>query len=172
MSISLFDATIPSFIQILTSVEGFLAKGLAHFKANNIDPESIVETSVYPDMFPFRFQVTSSVSHSIGAIEGVRKGVYTPSPPSTVDYAGLQALVRDGLVALKSVTAEEINAFQGKDMRFEFRERNIPFTAENFLLSFFLPNFYFHSSMAYGILRAQGVPLGKRDFMGQLRIKH
>jgi hypothetical protein len=72
---------------------------------------------------------------------------------------------------LKRLTAEEVNALEGRDMAFQFRDRNIPFTAETFVLSFSLPNFYFHATTAYDILRNKGVPLGKRDFMGRLRIK-
>ena len=171
MSFSLYDATVASFLQTLGAVDGFLAKGLEHCKANNVDPESVVETRLYADMFPFRFQVWSTVSHSIGAIEGVRKGVYSPNPAGDLNYAALQKAVADARQALQGVSKDEVNSFVGRDMRFEFRDRNIPFTAENFLLSFSLPNFYFHAATAYDILRSKGVPVGKRDFMGQLRIK-
>ena len=171
MPITLYDATVATFIQTLGGVEGFLAKGFEHCKSNQIDPLTIVETRIHPDMFPFRFQVMQTVSHSIGAIDAVRKGVYSPSQGTELDYAGLQKAVTEARDALKKVSPEEVNGFVGRDTKFEFRDRSIPFTAENFLLSFSIPNFYFHASMAYGILRAKGVPLGKRDFMGQLRIK-
>lgn len=171
MAITLYDATVASFLQTLGAVDGFLAKGAEHFRAKNIDLASIVETRLYEDMFPFRFQVLQTVAHSIGAIDGVRKGVYTPSPAAELDYAGLQKAVKDAREALTKITADEVNGFTGRDMRFEFRDRNIPFTAENFLLSFSIPNFYFHAATAYDILRMKGVPVGKRDFMGQLRIK-
>jgi hypothetical protein len=162
---------VATFLQTLGGVEGFLARGFDHCRDNNIDPESIVAARVYEDMFPFRFQVTSSVMHSLGAIQAVRKGVFSPAMTPEFTYADLQKHVSDARAALKEVTPAEVNGCEGRDMKFEFRERVIPFTAENFLLSFSLPNFFFHSSMAYGILRAKGVPLGKRDFMGQLRMK-
>lgn len=171
MGISLYDATVATFLQTLGGVEGFLARGFDHCRDNNIDPESIVATRIYEDMFPFRFQVTSTVLHSIGAIEGVRKGVFSPASTPELNYSELQKHVADARASLKEVSPEEVNSFHGRDMKFEFRDRAIPFTAENFLLSFSLPNFYFHASMAYGILRSKGVPLGKRDFMGQMRIK-
>jgi hypothetical protein len=171
MAISLYDATVATFIQTLGGVEGFLSRGFDHCRDNQIDPKTIVETRLFHDMFPFRFQVLQTVGHSIGAIEAVRKGVFSPSPGPELDYSGLQKAVTEARDALKKVSADEVNGFQGRDMKFEFRDRSIPFTAENFLLSFSLPNFYFHASMAYGILRSKGVPLGKRDFMGQLRIK-
>jgi hypothetical protein len=171
MGISLYDATVATFLQTLGAVDGFLSRGFDHCRDNNIDPEGIVATRIYEDMLPFRFQVTSTVLHSMGAIEGVRKGVFSPAMTPELNYSGLQKHVADARAGLKEVSPEEVNGFQGRDMKFEFRDRAIPFTAENFLLSFSLPNFYFHASMAYGILRSKGVPLGKRDFMGQMRVK-
>ena len=171
MAISLYDATVATFLQELGAVEGFLARGFDHCRDNNINPEDIVETRVYQDMFPFRFQVTSTVLHSLGAIEACRKGVFSPAGPGDLDYAGLQKHVADARAALSKVSPEEVNGFHGRDTTFQFRDRSIPFTAENFLLTFSIPNFFFHASMAYGILRSKGVPLGKRDFMGQMRIK-
>ena len=171
MSTSLYDATVATFIQTLGAVEGFLSRGFDHCRDSAIDPASIVEARLYHDMLPFRFQVVSTISHSIGAIEGVRKGAFSPPPTPELDYSGLQQAVTEARDALRKLSAEEINGFEGRDMKFTFRDRSIPFTAENFLLSFSIPNFYFHASIAYGILRSKGVPLGKRDFMGQLRIK-
>jgi uncharacterized protein len=72
---------------------------------------------------------------------------------------------------LKVIDAAEIDAFVGRDMRFAFGDRHIDFTAEEFLLSFSQPHFYFHATTVYDILRWKGVPLGKRDFMGRLRKK-
>jgi hypothetical protein len=75
------------------------------------------------------------------------------------------------LAALEKIEAAEINGFVGRDMRFAFADRQIDFTAENFLLSFSLPNFYFHAATAYDILRGKGLPIGKRDFLGRTRTK-
>jgi len=171
MTISLYDATVANFLQTLGAVDKFLAKALEHFRAQNIDPQSIVSTRFYDDMLPFRFQISQTVVHSVGAVDGVRKGVFTPKPDAEVDYAGLQQLVSEALATLNGISPGEVDGFVGRDMKFEFRDRSIPFTAENFLLSFSLPNFYFHAATAYDILRWKGVQLGKRDFMGQLRIR-
>jgi hypothetical protein len=73
--------------------------------------------------------------------------------------------------ALRAIDPGEIDGFVGRDMRFAFRSRHVDFTAENFLLSFSQPNFYFHAATTYGILRWKGVPIGKRDFLGKLRKK-
>ena len=80
-------------------------------------------------------------------------------------------LVDDTLQGLQRLSPDEVNALAGREVVFRFRDRQIPFTAENFVLSFSLPNFYFHATTAYDLLRAKGVPLAKRDFLGQLRIK-
>ncbi len=72
---------------------------------------------------------------------------------------------------LKAIKEADLNAFEGKDMAFQFGEMKVPFVAETFIASFSMPNFYFHSTTAYDILRMKGVPLGKRDFMGPLRMK-
>jgi len=122
-------------------------------------------------MLPFAYQVKSTVVHSLGAIEGVRRGVFSPdftAPPAT--FAALKARIADTLQALEAVDAAEVDGFVGRDMRFEAGERRLQFTAESFLLSFSQPNFYFHASTAYDILRWKAVPLGKRNFLGKLRV--
>jgi uncharacterized protein len=171
MAVSLYDATVTAFLQTLGGVEGFLGRGFEHCRGTGMNPADLVEARLHPEMHPLRFQIASVVGHSLGAIEGVRKGVFVPPSMPEIDYPGMQQAVADARGALQKISADEVNAFEGRDMKFEFRERSIPFTAENFLLSFSLPNFFFHSSVAYGLLRAKGVPLGKRDFMGQLRVK-
>ena len=123
-------------------------------------------------MLPFRFQITSVAHHSLGAVRGAQQGSFAPPgqlPP--LDYAGLQKTVADARAALQQLTPAEVNALEGKDVIFQVRDMKLPFTAEGFLLSFSLPNFHFHATTAYDILRSKGVPLGKRDYMGKLRLK-
>jgi hypothetical protein len=172
MATSLYDMTVPTYIQTVGAVAGYLERGLAHCTDNNIDPESIVETRLFPDMLPFRFQIQSVAHHSLGTVKGLKAGVFhPPSDLAQLDYKGLQALMADTLTALKAYTPEEINALEGGDMAFDFRGFKMPFTAENFVLSFSLPNVHFHATTAYDILRMKGVALGKRDYMGALRLK-
>ncbi len=172
MAISLYDLSVPSYLQILGAVSGFLDRGAAHCKDKGIDPGEIVETRLYPDMLPFSFQIRSVAHHSIGALEGIKQGLFQPPPASPpLDYAGLQKMVADARKAVEAVKPEEINALEGRDVIFQLGEMKMPFTAEGFILSFSLPNFYFHATTAYDILRAKGVPLGKRYFLGQMRMK-
>jgi len=172
MAISLYDSTVANFLQTLGAVEGFLGKGLVHFKEKGIDANGIVETRLFEDMLPFRFQIVSVAHHSKGAIDGVKAGLAGPpkqTPPA--DYAAAQAMVAEARAALEKVTPAEVNALEGKDVVFQIGDRKLPFTAENYLLSFAVPNFYFHATTAYDILRIKGVPVGKRDFLGRMRMK-
>ena len=139
-----------------------------------IRPETneIVESRLFADMLPLRFQIVSVAHHSLGAIEGLKKGVFvSPSQTGPLNYPDLQKLIADTVGGLQRFSADEVNALEGREVVFQFRDRQVPFTAETFVLSFSLPNFYFHATTAYDILRTKGVPLGKRDFLGQLRIK-
>jgi hypothetical protein len=172
MAISLYDATVASYIQTTTAVAGFLDRGLAHCTDNGIDPETLVETRLFDDMLPLRFQIVSVHHHSVDAIEGAKVGKFgPPTDQRPHNYAGLQALMAETRTALQAVSRDEVEALPGKDVLFSIRDFKMPFKAEDFLLSFSLPNFYFHSATAYDILRSKGVPLGKRDFMGPVRTK-
>lgn len=172
MAISLYDALIPSFQQILGSMSHLLGKAEAHCAEHGLDPQELIGARLYDDMLPFSYQVKSTAEHSIVAIESVRQGVFSPSlAPPPESFAALHEKVDGAKAALAALDPAEINGFEGQDMRFEFRDRIIPFTAENFLLSFSQPNFYFHAATAYDVLRAKGVKLGKMDFMGAIRAK-
>lgn len=172
MAFSLYEATIPSYRQILGAVGGLLGKAETYCAERKLAPEEIIQARLAPDMLPFAYQVKSTAVHSLGAIEALRKGVFSPDmtpPPQT--FPDLKTEIAGALAALEAIDAAEIDAFLGRDMRFAFRERQFDYTAENFLLSFSQPNFYFHATTAYDILRWKGLPLGKRDFVGRVRLK-
>jgi hypothetical protein len=172
MATSLYDLSVASYLQTVGAVGAFLDRAAKHCAETGTDPNEFVAMRLFPDMAPLSFQIVSVAHHSVGAIEGVKAGVFRPptgTPPS--DFAGLQKIVADAEAALKALTPEEVNAHEGKDVAFQFGEMKMPFTAENFILSFSLPNFHFHATTAYDILRMKGVPLGKRNYMGALRMK-
>jgi hypothetical protein len=173
VSLSLYEACVPSFLQTLDAVGKYLDKAQAHFKEQGADLQEVVETRLYADMLPFRFQIRSVVHHSVGALEGVQRGKFEPpkEPPVAPDYAALQALVAGAREKMQKFTPDEINGLEGKDLVFVLGERQLPFNAVGFLSSFSLPNFYFHATTAYDILRSKGVPVGKRDYLGRLRMK-
>jgi hypothetical protein len=171
MSISLYDLGIASYLQILRSVAGILDKGAAHAAGGDLDLAEMVEMKLRPDMLPFRFQVVSVWHHSLGAVKGIREGSFSP-PPSLpdLDYAALQGLVAEAIEGVGEATRDEIEALEGKPMKFVTSSVEIPFTTQNFILSFSLPNFYFHATTTYDMLRMAGVPLGKMDFLGNMRM--
>jgi len=172
MAVPLYDLSVASYLQCLGAVAGFLGKGSAWCSENGIGLHDIVETRLCGDMLPFRFQIVSVAHHSLGALKGMQAGVF--KPPSGVpelDYAGLESRIASARDELEAVSREEVEALEGKDMLFEIGDRRIPFTTEGFVMSFSLPNLYFHAATAYDILRMKGVPVGKRDFLGQMRIK-
>jgi len=172
MTISLYAATIPSYRQVLGSVAGLLEKAEAFCADKGLAPEAIVQAKLAEDMLPFAYQVKATAEHSVGAIEGVRKGVFSPdvSPPP-LTFAALKAKIAHTLTAIEAIDPKEMESFVGRDMRFSFRDRHMDFTAEDYLLSFAQPNFYFHASTAYDILRWKGMPIGKKDFIGRVRLK-
>lgn len=171
MAFSLYDATVANYLQILGAVSGFLDKSLAHFREKGIDPAEIVETRLAPDMAPFRFQVVALAHHARGAMAAAQNGLFVPPSPKGEDYAGLQALVADACNELAILTPEAVDALIGRDVIFKLGDRTLPFAAEDFLMSFSLPNFFFHTTTAYDILRHNGAPIGKRDFIGRLKLK-
>lgn len=171
MATSLYDMSIPSYLQVLGAASGFMRKGAEHCAEHGLDPGELVEASLREDMLPFRFQVISICHHSLGAIRGIQEGVFTPPPAMPdLDYAGLQSLVDDAGTQLQAISREEVDALEGKALVFKIGKTEMPFVAENFVLSFSLPNFYFHATTAYDILRMLGVKIGKMDYLGQMRM--
>lgn len=172
MTFSLYDAVVPSNLQILGSVDGLIDKAEAFALERGMAPEGLIEARLAPDMLPFGYQIKSVAEHSIGGIEGVRSGNFSPSMAAwPTDFSGLHQRIRDAVATLQAVDRTEFDALADREMHFSMGEMKLPFTGAQFLLSFSQPNFYFHATTAYGILRAQGVKLGKRDFLGALRMR-
>lgn len=171
MTISLHAAIIPTQIQIIAAVRALVDKAKAHCEEKGTAPAEIIGARLIADMQPFSYQVKCCREHSLGAIEAVREGVFTPSlvaPPDS--WEGLYQKLDEASAELKQVTEDELESFIGQPMEFRFGEMVMPFTAENFLLSFAQPNFYFHATTAYDVLRKHGFPIGKSDFLGVPRI--
>ena len=171
MSISFYDASVGSYLQILDAVVGVLDKGASHAAEVGLDPQEIVTTRLHEDMMPFHFQVVSTAHHSWQALEGMRTGSF--SPPSfeiDKDYAGLQAIVADARKNIANLKEADVEALAEGSLVFKLGKSEIPFTNPNYLLSFSLPNFHFHATTTYDILRMLGVPLGKMDFLGQMKL--
>jgi hypothetical protein len=172
MPFSLYDAVVPSNLQILKAIDALLVKAATFCADEGRSESDLIEARLAPDMLPFGYQVKSCAGHSIGALEGVKSGSFSPdTSPWPTDFAGLHTTIQGAIARLDEIDREEFDALGENDTHFAFGETKLPFTGANFLLSFSQPNFYFHATTAYAILRAQGIKLGKRDFMGMPRIK-
>ena len=172
MAFSLYHASVGAYLQILPSIAGLVTKAEAHCGEHGLSAEDLCGASLADDMWPFAKQVTSVAHHSAGAIAGLRAGVFGPDlSPAPNSFAALHSVITESIAALQAVDPAEINAMEGKDMRFEFGERRMDFTAEDFILTFSLPNFYFHASAAYAVLRGKGLKIGKMDYLGRPRLK-
>lgn len=171
MPISLHAAFVPSARQIIAACTGVLGKAEDHAAATGCGDAALIGACLAPDMASVPFQVKSVAAHTMGAIEGVRAGRFSPNfGDMPTDFAGLKAALVAADTALAAAGEAEMESFIGKPVIFALGALEMPFTGDQFLLSFSQPNFYFHASTLYGILRNQGVKLGKRDFMGMPRL--
>jgi len=172
MATSLYDISVASYLQTVGAVANFLDRAAGHCAAAGTDPDDFVGARLFEDMAPFHFQIECVYHHSVWALEAVKSGVFAPPAlVGPIPFLELQAMITQTKAALNAFTPDEVNGWAGKDLDLQIGPRTLAFTAENFFLSFSLPNFHFHAVTAYDILRMQGVPLGKRDYEGQLRTR-
>ena len=170
MGTSLYDLSVPTFLQTVSAVAGFLDRAVKHCAETGADPDDLVTARLYPDMAPFHFQIEALSHHAAWGVETLRTGVF--DPPGLIGampFADLQAMVDRAEAMLESFDRAEIDACAGRKLDLQIGPRRLAFTAESFILSFSLPNFHFHAVTAYDILRSRGVPIGKRDYEGRLR---
>jgi hypothetical protein len=170
MNLSLYEIVVPTYLQLLGSTAKLLDKAEEFCAVNNMAPAALIQARLAEDMLPFAYQISSISAHSMGAIEGIRGGVFSPdmTTPNT-DMAGLRNIVVKACDYLSELSVDEVNALTGKEMCFKMGDYRADYLAERFLLSFSVPNFIFHVTTAYDILRWKGVKLGKTDFLGKVQ---
>lgn len=172
MSTSLYDLSVPTFLQTVRAMRGFLGRAANHFAETGVDADAFVTTRLYPDMAPFHFQIEAAWHHAVWGVEALKSGAFTPPPlVGAVPFAELQAVIGRAETALEAFMPDEIDACAGKALDLRIGPRQLAFTTEEFILSFSLPNFHFHAVTAYALLRSHGVPIGKRDYEGPLRTR-
>ena len=166
MSLSMYEVSVPIFQQILGGLAGVIDKASAHFAARNIDAANVVQMRLYPDMFTFARQVQSASDHAKGATARLA-GVEPPSFPDTeANLEELKARVAKTIDYLKTIKPEQFEGAETRKVVLTNRRGTMEFDGKSYLLKFALPNFYFHTTTAYDLLRSAGVEIGKRDFMG------
>lgn len=165
---SLYAYSIPTYQQILGGMLGVMDKAIAHAAARKWDEAFVLNDRLYPDMFSFARQVQSFTDHAMrSALLCAGKEANLPARDETT-LAGLRARVEKALEIVNSVSAADVDANAGKDVTFPMGPRQITMKAKDYMMGFAFPNFYFHATTAYAILRNRAVEVGKRDFLGKV----
>jgi hypothetical protein len=164
---SFYDATVPAFLQILGSLSGLLTKAEAHCTAKNIQPDVLLSARLYPDMLPLSKQIQLA---SDFAAKGCARATHSevPSTPDTEKtFAELKQRLANTIDYVKGYKPAQFEGADAKDVTFPAGPNNsMTLKGQQFVSHFAFPNFYFHAATAHGILRHNGVEIGKRDFMG------
>ena len=169
MAISLYDASIPGYINMLRNLSGFLDKAEAHAATGGERVEALVDASFGHEMLPFKAQVQlASDAAKSGA--AYLSGIEAPAMPDTEStFAELKARIAATIAFLETIRRDQVDGQEERPVVLKFPGATMEFTAQSYLLGFSMPNFLFHVVTAYDILRSRGVPLGKRDYLARPR---
>lgn len=166
MTISMYQASVPSFVHMLRNLEGILAKAQAHAAAKKIDPAVLLGARLFPDMFPLVKQIQIATDHAKGAAARLA-GVEVPKYEDTEQsFEELQARLAKTIAFLESCSAGQIDGSEERQIALRVGGQDRTFKGMPYLLGFAIPNFYFHVVTAYNILRHNGLDIGKRDYVG------
>src|ERR1700759_4390949 len=153
MSISLYDLSVPTFLQTVNALAAVLDRAAEQWAKTGRDPGDFVEARLIDDMAPFHFQIEAAWHHAVWGLEAAKTGVFEPPGlVGPVPFADLRAMIGKAETALEAYTPDEVNGWAGRDLDVQIGPRSLAFTSETFILSFSLPNFYFHAVTAYDIL--------------------
>jgi len=165
-TISMSQASAPRFAHMLRSLAALLDKAQAHCEAKKIDPLALTQFRLYPDMFPLTRQVQIACDTVKGAVARLA-GLEIPKHEDTEQtFAELKSRIAKTVDFIESVSAAKLDGTEDKEIVLKMRAGDMKFTGLQYLLGFAYPNFYFHVTTAYNILRHNGVEIGKRDFLG------
>ena len=166
MSISMYQASAPRFARLLRNLSAILAKAQAHVEARKLDAAALTGYRLFPDMFPLTRQVQIACDQAKGAVARLA-GVEPPKHEDTEqNFADLQARIAKTLDYVESLKAAQIDGSETREVVLKQRAGELRLNGLDYLFSHAYPNFYFHVTTAYNILRHNGVELGKKDFVG------
>jgi hypothetical protein len=166
MPVSMYSVSVPIFIQHLNALSGVLDKAAAHAEAKKIDPAVLLTMRLYPDMYPMARQVQEASKHAV-RVSGYLAGVEMPAlPKAAATIPELKTLISTAVDFLKSLKPSQIDGTENKEIKVKGSSGERTYGGQALLLNHALPNFYFHCTTAYDLLRHAGVELVKRDFMG------
>jgi hypothetical protein len=165
MSLSMYQASVPVFARSLNMLSKLLTKAEAHAAANGLKPEDLLEARLAPDMYALTRQIQAACDAAkFGAARPA--GVTPPSHPDTeTTFAELQARIKAVLDFINSIDETAFMGAESRPVALKTGSGELSFTGQDYLISFALPNFFFHAVTAYDILRHKGLPLVKRDFL-------
>jgi hypothetical protein len=166
---TLHAASVPAFLQLLDALSGVLAKAEAHAEARKIAPEVMLGLRLAPDMFALSRQVQIAcdfAKNTAGRLAGVELPKF---PDEEKTFAELQERIAKTKAFVAGLPAAAFDGAEGRTVTFPIAGKPFEMTGAAYLHAFALPNFYFHATAVYAILRANGVELGKRDFLGQVQ---
>ena len=168
MPLSMYQASVPVFIRALKNLDGVLQKGEAFARAKKIEPAVLINDRLAPDMFPLSRQIqiaTDIARRGVARLAGVEPQKFEDNEQT---FADLCDRIKRTIAYLESIQPRQIDGSEEKQVTLEIRGNAVNFTGKEMLLNFSIPNVYFHSSVAFAILRHNGVEIGKSDFLGNL----
>ncbi len=166
MSLSMYQASVPVFRHQLEALSKILAKAEEHVTARKLEPTALLQCRLFPDMFPLIRQVQIASDAAKGGVARLA-GAETPVFEDTeTTFAQLRERCAKTIKFISTFTPEQIDGSEEREVVLPMRGTSMTFKGQEYLLGFALPNFYFHMTAAYAILRHCGVELGKRDFLG------
>ena len=164
---SLYDAAVPAYLQILASLYGLLTKAEAHCTAKKIAPEVLLGSRLYPDMLPLSKQIQLASDFATRGCARLTQSEVPSTPDTEKTFEELRARLARTIDYVKSFKPAQFEGAETRDITFPMGpEKTMTMKGQQFLSSFSLPQFYFHAAIAHGLLRHNGVEIGKRDFMG------
>jgi uncharacterized protein len=168
MLLSMYQASVPAFVQMLSNLSAILDKAEAHAGNRKIDEEVLLNYRLAPDMLPFVRQIQIAADLAKGAAARLA-GVEVPRHDDTEKtFADLKARLAKTVAFVQSFNPSDIDGSEDRDISLTLGEHTMSFKGQPYLVHFVMPNFYFHCTTAYDILRHCGVELGKRDFIGTI----
>ncbi|WP_269716634.1 DUF1993 domain-containing protein [Caulobacter sp. NIBR2454] len=166
MSLSMSQMTLPALTRGLRTLSALLTKGEAWAKDNGVDPADLASARLFEDMAPLTGQI-QRVSDSAKFAVARLAGVESPAmPDDEVTFADMQARIAKTIAYIEGIDAAQLDGTEGKTIELKFPNGEFSMTGSAYLSGFVLPNFYFHLTTAYDILRHKGVPVGKLDYLG------
>lgn len=167
MSITMYQASVPVLIRGLASLQTIIGKAQAHAAEKQIDPSVLTGARLFPDMLPLMRQIHIATDTAKGCAARLADVEAPKFEDVEVTFDELHARVQKTIDYLKTFKPEQIDGSEGRSITLKMRSGPIEFTGLNYLLGFVMPNFYFHITTAYDILRHNGVELGKLDYLGR-----